>query len=49
MAPFRPFKGDRRELPLATHLAEAVGGVMFLALCPQVMSQAPQHFRSSET
>ena len=23
-------------------------GVMSLALCPQVVSQAPQHFRSSE-
>ena len=49
MAPFRPFKGDRRQLPVATPLAQAVGGVTFLALCPQVMSQVPQHFRSSET
>ena len=24
-------------------------GVMSLALCPQVVSQAPQHIRSSET
>ena len=27
---------------------QAIGGVMSLALCPQVMSRAPQHFRSSE-
>ena len=47
MAPFRPFKGGRRELPLATPLAEAVGGVI-IALCPQVMSQAPGHLRSFE-
>ena len=26
-----------------------IDGVMYLALCPQVMSQAPHHFRSSET
>ena len=29
-------------------LLQAIGGVMSLALCPQVVSQAPQHFRSSE-
>ena len=26
-----------------------IDGVMSLALCPQVVSQAPQHIRSSET
>ena len=30
-------------------LLQAIDGVMSLALCPQVVSQAPQHFRSSET
>ena len=29
-------------------LPQAIDGVMSLALCPQVVSQAPQHFRSSE-
>ena len=28
---------------------QLIGGVLSLALCPQVVSQAPQHFRSSET
>ena len=28
-------------------LLQAINGVMSLALCPQVVSQAPQHFRSS--
>ena len=27
----------------------AIDGVMSLALCPRVVSQVPQHFRSSET
>ena len=30
-------------------LLQAIDGVMSLALCPQVVSQAPQHFKSSET
>ena len=30
-------------------LLQVIDGVMSLALCPQVVSQAPQHFRSSET
>ena len=30
-------------------LFQATDRVMSLALCPQVVSQAPQHFRSSET
>ena len=29
-------------------LHQVIDGVMSLALCPQVVSQAPQHFRSSE-
>ena len=29
-------------------LLQAIDGVMSLALCPQVVSGAPQHFRSSE-
>ena len=31
-----------------TFLLQAIDGVMSLALCPQVVSQASQHFRSSE-
>ena len=30
-------------------LRRAIDGLMFVALCPQGVSQAPQHFRSSET
>ena len=30
-------------------LLQAIDGVMSLALCPQVVSQAPQHFRSSRS
>ena len=30
-------------------LLQAIGGLMSLALCRQVVSQAPQHFNSSET
>ena len=29
-------------------LLQAINGVVSLALCPQVVSQVPQHFRSSE-
>ena len=29
------------------YIGPAINGVMPLALCPQVVSQAPQHFRSS--
>ena len=29
-------------------LLQAIDGVMSLTLCPQVVSQAPQHFRSSK-
>jgi len=31
-----------------TSLLQAIDGVMSLDLCPQVVTQAPQHFRSSE-
>ena len=34
--------------PFHTSLRQAIGGVMSLALCRQVVSQASQHFRSSE-
>ena len=34
---------------LRLSLLQATDGVTSLALCPQVVSQAPQHFRSSET
>ena len=50
MALSRPFNEDH----LAPYfhsfhasLLQAIGGVMSLTVCPQVMSQAPQHFRSS--
>ena len=46
---FLPFQG---RLPSSSSfyasLLQAVNGVMSLALCLQVMSQAPQHFRSFE-
>ena len=38
---------DRRTL--STPLLQAIDGVTSLALCPQVVSQCRQHFRSSET
>ena len=34
---------------LSVSLFQAIDGVMSLTLCPQAVSQAPQHFRSSET
>ena len=34
---------------LSTALLQAIDGVMSLGLCLQVVSQAPQHFRSPET
>ena len=52
MALSRPFKEDRLALSLSTPLLQAVDSMMGwlnLALCLQVVSQAPQHFRSSET
>ena len=44
MALSRPFKEDRLALPLSTPLSTPLS----LALCLQVVSQASQHFRSSE-
>ena len=32
--------------PFQDSLSQAIDGVMSLALCPHVLSQAPQHFRS---
>ena len=53
MAVSRPTnnKNDHRALPLSTplSLSLATDEVMPLALCPQVVSQAPQGFRSSQT
>ena len=43
-----PFKEGRFSSSFSICLLQAVDGVMYLALCPQVVSQAPQHFRSSE-
>ena len=40
MALSRPFKED------CLAIIQAIDGVMSLALCPQVVSQASQHFRS---
>ena len=45
--PSRPLKKDRRVLPLS--LLQAIDRVMgHLALCVQVLPQAPQHFGSSQ-
>ena len=41
-----PFREGR---PALLSTFQAIGGAMFLALCPQVVPQAPQHFRSFET
>ena len=50
MALSRPLKEDRWALPLSTPLSSRRSmAVMSLALCPQVVSQAPQRFRSSKT
>ena len=49
MALSHPFKEDRLALPLSTPLSSRWSVVSHhLALCPQVMSQASQHFWSSE-
>jgi len=48
MALSRPLKKDRLALPLSTPLSSGRSMMWCLALCPQVVSQAPQHFRSSE-
>ena len=46
MALSRTFKEDRLAPPLSTPLSSTRS--MSLALCPQVVCQVPQHFRSSE-
>ena len=47
--PFSSFQGRLASTSsFNTFLLQAINGVMSLALCPQVVSQAPQHFRSSE-
>ena len=43
MALSRPFQIDLPPLPFSMPLNKATGGVMSLALWPQVVSQAPQH------
>ena len=48
--PLSSFQGtSSRASSFHASLLQAIGGVMSLAYCPQVVSQAPQHFRSSET
>ena len=41
-------EGSSNASSFYTSLIHAIDDVMSLALCPQVVSQAPQHFRSSE-
>ena len=44
-----PFKGRSSSASsFYASVLQAISGVMSLALCPQVVSQAPQHFRSSK-
>lgn len=42
MALCYPFKEDCQTL-LSTHLLQVIDGAMSLDLCPQAVSQAPQH------
>ena len=50
MALSRPFKEDSRtSSSVYASLLQAIDGARSLALWPQVVSQAPQHFWSSET
>ena len=44
----RPFKEDSRALLPCLYLLQAINCVISLALCLQLVSQASQHFRSSE-
>ena len=47
--PFSSFQGRSSSASsFNASLVQAISGVMSLALCPQVVSQASQHFRSSE-
>ena len=44
------FQGRPSNVPSScTHLVLAIGGVMSVDLCQPIVSQAPQHFRSSAT
>ena len=44
-----PSVGDHRALPsVLASLLQEIDGVMLLALCTQVVSQTPQHFKVSE-
>ena len=48
--PFLSFQGRRSSASsFRASLLQSISGVMSLALCPQVVSQAPQHFRASKT
>ena len=50
MAHFRPFKGrSSSDSSFHASLLQTIDVVMSLALCLQVVSQDPQHFRSAET
>ena len=50
MALSRPFNlRSSRASSFHASLLQAIGGGMVLALCPHVVSQAPQHLRSLET
>ena len=46
----RPFQGNSDILRCLfdASLLQAIDGVMSLSLCPQAVSQAPQHFRASK-
>ena len=49
MAHTRTFKGEHQALSLSMlPSSRRSTGVVFMALCPQVVSQSPQHFRASE-
>ena len=47
--PLSSFQVRSSSVPLSMPLLQATDGVMSLALCSLVVSQAPQHFRSPET
>ena len=46
--PLKQFQCSSGASSFHASLLQAIDGVMSLALCPQVVSQASQHFRSSE-
>ena len=48
--PFSSFEGRSSSASqFHKYLLQAIDGVMSLALCSQVVSRAPQHFRSSDS